>query len=430
MSEAQRGPEPKPFALSLWMLGIQAVWGALLGISLQERITELAPGNALIAYGPLAGTAAAVAGVTQVVAGYLSDRRRRRGSRRTEFYVVAAIGGAIAVAAFYGARDFTTLAVAYVALQAALNVGIGPYQAILPDFVVPRRLGVASSWMAGMQSVGNALGAVLAATLADFRLLAASIDALLIGTCAATVAHVRTLALREPAAEVRPNLTRAFVDLFISRALIFFGFYTLLGYLFFYVSGVLGASGTAQATRQTGVLILLFTVVGAAGAAIAAKPSDRFDKRLVATIGGGTTILALLLFVAAHSLAAAAAASAVAGLGWGIFLVADWALACRIMPPGGAGTSMGIWNLAVVGPQVAAPLFTTWFLTRLGSANAQAAPREAFVLAACETLGGICWLWRLTRQAAGKTENVPVCRAIQPSASPATARIDPTGGKS
>ena len=40
-----------PFRLALFWLGIQAVWGALLGISLQSRTIELAPTNALIAYG-------------------------------------------------------------------------------------------------------------------------------------------------------------------------------------------------------------------------------------------------------------------------------------------------------------------------------------------------------------------------------------------
>jgi MFS family permease len=165
--------------------------------------------------------------------------------------------------------------------------------------------------------------------------------------------------------------------------------------LFFYVQGALGVTVLAQATRQTGLLILVFTIVGAAGAAVAARPSDRFDKRYVAMAGGGVMIAALLLFIASHALAGAVVATCAAGIGWGIFLVADWALACRIMPPGSAASTMGVWNLALVLPQIAAPAFTTWFLARFPLTAVAQAPREAFGLAVGEILIGIVWLVRL-----------------------------------
>ena len=171
------------------------------------------------------------------------------------------------------------------------------------------------------------------------------------------------------------HLTRAFADLFVSRALVYVGFFTMVGYLFFYVSGVLGFS-VLESTKFTGYLILAFTVVGAAGAAIAAKPSDRFDKRYVAMAGGGVMVAALIVFIASHAVAGAVVATCIAGIGWGVFLVADWALACRIMPAGSAASTMGVWNLALVLPQIAAPAFTTWVLTHLTvSASAQAPVR-------------------------------------------------------
>jgi MFS family permease len=392
---------PKPLRLTLFWLGLQTVWGALLGISLQARSTQLSPGDALVAYGHLAAIGASVAAVTQIAVGFWSDARRKRGSRRIEFYIPGTIGGAAAIAAFYGAPTFATLTLAYVAVQATLNLAIGPYQAILPDFIEPKRLGVASSWLAALQSIGNAIGAVCASLIADARVLAGAIDALLIGTCAATVAHVRTLAIREEPAHVPMRITRAFVDLFVSRALVYVGFFTLVGYLFFYVTGVLGYS-TREATQFTGLLILAFTVVGAAGAALAAKPSDRFDKRYVAMAGGGVMIVALVVFITAHSVAAAVVATCIAGVGWGIFLVADWALACRIMPAGSAAATMGLWNLALVLPQIAAPAFTTWVLLRFPLTTAAGAPREAFGLAVCETLVGIGWLLRLSRIGTGE----------------------------
>ncbi|HMF28622.1 MAG TPA: hypothetical protein VKE42_07605, partial [Candidatus Cybelea sp.] len=180
-----------PFRLALFWLGIQAVWGALLGVSLQARTTELSSGNAQIATNELATAGAFVAAIVQILIGILADVRRRSGSRRIEFYAFGAIGGAIALVSFYDARTFAALTVAFIGLQATLNVAIGPYQAIIPDFIEGRRLGVASSWMAALQSAGNAIGALCASFITNARVLGASLSALLLTTFVVTATHVR-----------------------------------------------------------------------------------------------------------------------------------------------------------------------------------------------------------------------------------------------
>ena len=389
---------PSAFALALFWLGVQAVWGALLGISLQSRTIELSAGNALIAYGRLATLGALVAALTQVAIGFWSDARRRRASRRVEFYVAGAVGGAVTLACFYGARTFFELTVAFIALQATLNIAIGPYQAIIPDFVERERTGAASSWMAALQGAGNAVGALAASFIVNARALGASLGALLLATCAITVSHASRVPLRDAPATQGPRFraTRAFVDLFISRALVYVGFYTLLGYLLFYVTDVLGVTSLANARRETGILIVAFTLLGAAGAAVAARPSDRLDKRLVATLGAASFIAALGVFIASHGMPGVALATLLAGLGWGVFLVADWAIACRVLPPAAMAAAMGIWNLAIVLPQIVAPALTTFVVQRLGTFGPQA-PRVAFGLALGETFVGIAWLWRLSR---------------------------------
>lgn len=391
-----------PFLLALFWLGIQSVWGALLGISLQARTIELVARDPLIAYGHLATIGAATAAVVQIFIGIFSDARRRRGSRRIEFYAVGAAGGAAAIAFFYDAHTFLALTVAFVALQAALNVAIGPYQAIIPDFVERARIGIASSWMAALQSAGNAIGALAASFIANAGALAAALGALLLATFALTSGHARKLALQPVGAQEPLRVTRPFVDLFISRALVYVGFYTLLGYLLFYVEALLGSGGLTGAKQMTGILIISFTIVGTLGAAIAGRPSDKLDKRLVATFGAAGFIVALALFVSAKSLTLAIVATVVAGIGWGVFLVADWAIACKVLPSGAMGTGMGIWNLAILLPQIVAPALTTLVLAQLGMSGAASAPRIAFSLALVETLVGIAWLWRLSPRAIGE----------------------------
>jgi MFS family permease len=393
---------PDPLRLGLFWLGIQAVWGALLGISLQARTIELVAGpGALFAYGRLATLGAVVAAIVQVAVGPWSDARRRQGSRRIEFYVAGALTGAVALGFFFGAQSFVALTLGFVALQAGLNFAIGPYQAIIPDVIAREKFGVASSWMAALQSTGNAVGAVLAAFVSDARVLGGALGALLIGTGTITCSHLRRLTLEPPPPRQPLRITRAFVDLFISRALVYVGFYTLLGYLLFYVRDVLATPSLTAAKSESGVLILAFTLVGALGAAAAARPSDRRDTRLVASIGGLIVVAALVVFISSAGFAGAAIATLVAGLGWGIFLVADWAIACRVLPPGALATTMGIWNLAVIVPQIVAPALTTAVLGRLALTGA-AGPRAAFALALGETLVGIAWLWRLPRMAIGE----------------------------
>ena len=387
-----------PFRLALFWLGIQAVWGAILGISLQARTIELATGNPVIAYGRLAAVGATMAAITQIIVGVWSDVRRRGGSRRVEFYVAGAAGGAVALWFFYRAGSFPALVISYAALQITLNLAIGPYQAIIPDFVERTRQGAASSWMAALQSAGNAVGALTASFVAKGEAIAAGLGALLVGSCVVTSAQARGLELRDSEQRVGLRVTRPFIDLFVSRALVYVGFYTLLGYLLFYVQAVLGTTVLSQARLRTGILIVAFTLVGVLGAAFAARPSDRLDKRVVATIGGAAFMLALGLFIASREFTGAVVATLIAGIGWGIFLVADWAIACRVLPQGAMAAAMGVWNLAVLLAQVAAPALTTAVLERW-SLSGGTSPRIAFGLAFGETLVGIAWLWRISREA-------------------------------
>jgi MFS family permease len=394
---------PSLARLAAFWFGIQMVWGALLGVSLQARAIELAGAQALWAYGVLATSGAAVAAIVQILIGTLSDSRRIRGSKRYEFY---AVGGAIASGAvvwFYLARSFPELIAALVLLQIAMNVAIGPYQAVIPDYVSSDRMAAASSWMAALQSLGNAAGALTAALVPGGRFDGVAIAVVLLATCAATATHVRALTPR-PVHTERLRVSRAFVDLFISRGLVFLGFYTLLGYLFFYVRESLG--GSSKTT--TGVLILIVTGAAAAGAAFAAKPASRADQRSIAAAGGGAFIAALIAFLLSRGFAAIVCSALGAGLSWGVFVTADWALGCRFLPKHALATSFGVWNLAQIAPQIAAPLIATGVLSVFGALHSGAAAHIAFVIAVLEVAAGVAWLRRLpAAHPAARVESAP-----------------------
>ncbi len=391
-----------PALLTALWFGIQLAWGAVLGISLQARSLQLGGASALALYGGVSTAGAIAAAIVQLAVGPFSDRLRRAGDKRIAFYAIGAIVAAAALIGFYAAPSPLTFALAFIVLQAAMNCAIGPYQAILPDVVPASRIGVASGWMAAMQSGGNAAGAILATLLGNTIPLAVTIAALLLVSCAVTVALLRRVALQPLPAHEPLRVTRPLIDLFISRALVYVGFYTLLGYFFFYVKNALPAHFAFDATTASGICVLLFTLVGAIGASIAAKPADRIDERIVVTVGGGILALSIAALALVTGLTPIPVAIAIAGIGWGIFLCADWAFACRLLPPGALATTMAIWNVAVVGPQIIAPALTTFVLARMGILTSAVGPRGAFGLACIEILIGSVWIWRLPRQAPGK----------------------------
>jgi MFS family permease len=160
------------------------------------------------------------------------------------------------------------------------------------------------------------------------------------------------------------------------------GFYTLLGFLFFFVQQSLHTPAAAVRTR-TALLFLTFTLANVAGALLAAKPADRYDKRAVVLGANGIVAIGLLLLALAPNAGLAFLAAGIAGIAWGGYFIADWALACAILPRTAMASSMGVWNIAATLPQIIAPAIT--------------APIVA--LAIVEFTIGAVWLYRLPKQA-------------------------------
>jgi MFS family permease len=388
-----------PARLCAFNAGIQLVWGAILAVSLQARSVELAQSEGVRAYALIAALGALVATLVQPLAGALSDRQRRRTGNRNVFYVTGLLIALPSLAWFYLAPSWPQLLAAFFVLEFGMNVAGGPYQAVIPDYVAPPKRGLFSSWMSAYQSVGNAAGLLVAGFVHDLRIVALALAAGLAGTWGATVAHLRGRSGSDadgestPASLLRNGPLRA---LLLSRGLINVGFFTLLGFLLFYVRESLGVRGDAVQT-QTALVFLSFTLAAVAGAAIAARPTDRMDKRVVVSVACGAIALSLAALAIAPALGFAYAAAVCAGAAWGAFVTADWALAAAVLPAGAMATAMGIWNVATTLPQVVAPLATAPLVLRFNAIAPGLGPRAAIVLSLCEFVAGGALIWRLPR---------------------------------
>ena len=381
----------------LWF-GIQAVWGAILGLVVQDRVAALAA-HPVAAFGALAGAGAAIAAVTQLLSGFASDRYRARHGDRRPFY---AAGVALAVPALVAipiAPSVAVLAAALLGLQLAMNVAGGPYQAIVADYLDPDAVGRGSSWMSVTQFSGSFVGPLLATVLHGAP-LGFALALCLVGGWAVTDRTCSQIDLRPRAIlssskdDERLRLDRDARTVIASRAFINLGFYTLVGFLFFFVRSSLHV---ADPRLSTGILILTFTISGVAGAAFAGPAADRRDKRVVVTVACVAVAIAVGAFAAAGSFAVAVGCAIGSGIAWGAFFTADWAIAYRVLPAGALGSAMGVWNLAATIPQVVAPLLTAPLVAALDARSAGLGPRAAFVLVVVEFAAGTAWLWRLRR---------------------------------
>ena len=396
-SDARPASAAAPARLCAFNVGLQLVWGAILAVSLQDRTIALGGRHAVAAYAMVAAAGAAVATVAQIVIGAASDRRRARIGSRDAFYAAGVALTVPALAAFFFAPTYALLVVAFLALEIATNVASGPYQAVIPDYVGRSRHGAAAAWTSAYQSIGNAVGLIVAGFVHDARAVAGLLAAGLAGTYAVTAAHVRgrtPVAAHTPPAERRTR--GALAALLVSRGVTNVGFFTLLGFLLFFVRDALGVRGDAVRV-QTALLFLTFTFFAVAGAALAARPADRYDKRAVVTVALGVVASALVALALATSSPVAFMAAAVAGIGWGAFATTDWALATALLPPGAMATSMGVWNVATTVPQIVAPLLAAPLVVRLDALHVGLGARGAIVLAFAEFVAGAAAVWRLPR---------------------------------
>jgi MFS family permease len=347
----------------------------------------------------LASAGAAVAAVVQIAVGPWADARRGNVGHRLEFYVAGTACAIPTLIWLFLAPAYWQLTLAFLLLQVWMNVAVGPYQAVIPDYIESDHTGTASSWLSVYQFVGNTVGVIMAGFIKDFRILAAGLSAILAATLAFTVGHARGLQGRHVNREPL-RITSNVRTLVVSRGFVNLGSFTLLGFLFFYVKDSLHSQNVKT---DTAIVFLLFTISGITGAVLSAKPTNRGDKRVIVTVATAITGLALLMFAGAQSILLAYVAAALAGGSWGAFITADWALAVGILPENAMASAMSVWNLAASIPAILAPLISAPIVLAANERSAGAGPRAAFVLVALEFTIGTLWLWRLPRAAVGPT---------------------------
>lgn len=376
---------------SIWALGC----GSLLMDTSSELIHSVLPlfmsvelGSSMLTIGILEGVAEAIAMVTRVFSGALSDYVGRRKVPLLCGYALAAASKPV----FPLATSITWVFFARCVDRLGKGIRAAPRDALVADLTPAHLRGAAYGLRQGLDSVGAFLGPLLAfALLAWFVGDLRSVMWVAVGPAGAAVA-VLALFVVEPEQRLRePRNPLPFRD--AARLPRRYWAVVLLGAVFGLARFseaflVLRAQAAGMPLAQVPLVMVVMNVVYATVAYPAGAAADRFNQRTLLVAG-------LLVLIASDVTLAATAGPlpALAGTAlWGLHMAMTQGLLAKLVAdtaPGDLrGTAFGIFNLVtgaalLLASLTAGALWSTWgaaapFLAGAGFAGLAAAGTLAY----------------------------------------------------
>ena len=347
------------------MLLYALAWGGgavaytpLLTILLPGRVAALAGSEAGIGWlAQIALAGALAASVGSIGFGYLSDiTRNRRG-----LIAAGLVLSCLLLPLIGRAQTLSSLIVAIVGWQLALNLMLAPLAAWAGDRVPDRRKGMLGGFMAFAPAMGALSGAIVTQpglAYGDQRLV---LVALIVAAC---VLPILLFAPRPADAEPVPkpaatqpsnqSQSRSMVlRMWAARLAVQVAEATLFAYLLFWLRSLDPAVGENQTARLFSAIML----VSAPLALAAGRWSDRTDRPMLPlAISACFSAAGLLAMAAAGTLNMAMAAYALFGLASAVFLALHASQTLRILlRPERRGRDLGLFNLTNTVPSLIMP---------------------------------------------------------------------------
>ena len=298
--------------------------------------------------------------------------------------------------------SFALFLLAYMVVQFGNNIASAAYMGVIPDLVPEDQRGRASGYMALMSQMGTLVGGVVCGLLIStpknptFAQITQSemMRYAALGLALAGVAMVTILGIKEGRLPVRPPRIvwskyikslwidpRAYPDfawVWITRALVMLGFYSVLPFVNYYFIDVIGVEpdkASFTATIFMGVVLITSSFSGIYGGYV----SDKIGRKRVVYIANGAIALMSVLFIFCHGQASAMACGALFGLGFGAYTSVDWALGTDVLPSKrNAAKEMAVWHVAMTLPQAFAAPIASGLIEMFGK-TVTAGPEEPIV---------------------------------------------------
>jgi len=370
--------------IALANLGLYLGYFGPSAVLLPNQVQTIA-GSAgkIAALGWVTSIGAAVAMISNPVAGALSDRTTGRFGRRRPWTVSGALAGATALVLLVGQHTLVGVIIGWCLAQAGLNAMQASIMAGVPDRVPVAQRATVSGWLSVPQTIGGVLGVALV-TLAVTGTSGYVLIAVLV------VAFALPFALTTPDAPLRradrPQFAwRAFARSFwlsprqypdfgwawLTRFTINLGNAMAVVYLLYFLRDRIHYGRLFPGHKAEDGLLVLVLIYAAAvvfSAVTGGILSDRSGRRkLPVTISGLVMAVPAVMLAVWPSWPAALASAVILGLGFGTYLSVDQALVTQVLPSAaGRAKDLGIINIANSGPQVLAPAIAAPLVSQLG----------------------------------------------------------------
>lgn len=377
-----------PVFIATYAAAYFGTWMALLTpvvVALALRIQQIdAKGEA----GDLSlvlGIGAVFALIANPLFGKLSDRTRSRFGMRRPWLVGGVVVGAIGLLIIALAPAILLILVGWCVTQTGFNALLAVEIAVLPDQVPEEQRGLVSGVLGMCQNVGVVAGVFLAQAVAGSTFLMFMLPAIICLVLVLLFVFVLRDRKLDRDQQLPPYSVGEFLRSFwvnpvrhpdfgwnwAGRFLIFMGLATLLSYQVFYLINHLHENPSG-----VGTLVFLSTLVQTILIVISSNLGGWFSdkarrRKLFVIIAALIYSVGLAIVAFASSFNLFLFAIAIAGIGQGIYLAIDLALAAAVLPEGGkeAAKDLGVLNIANALPQSLAPAIAPIFLAIGGGNN-------------------------------------------------------------
>ncbi len=396
-------------SISAYWFATNFLWGALLVLMLPNEMRLMAPHYRVSALGLLTGIAAIVALTVPLIVGALSDRCTSRFGRRRPYIVVGVLINIVGLGLMAAAFTFATVIpsppagqepgqwetigillsnssflwflFAYIVVQFGNNIASAAYSGIIPDLIPQEQRGAASGYMALMSQTGTLMGGVIVgfALSGQPEWIKYGVLALVLGGVAAiTIRGIEETTLQGPldplnwkqylkSLWIDPKKFPDFAWVWITRALVMLGFYSVLPFINYYLIDVIGIKDPDQAAPMLmGVILLASSISGVYGGYV----SDRIGRKKVVYLANGVIAVMVLGFIFCRNFEQVLIVGTLFGIGFGAYTSVDWALGTDVLPTKtNAAKEMAIWHVAMTLPQSIAAPIATIIITSFGKTS-------------------------------------------------------------
>jgi MFS family permease len=367
------------FVLNAYWIGLSFMWNSLHVTILPAVLLNYVPANQKNTWlGLLTFFGLILAMIIQPLSGAISDKWMSKIGRRRPFIWFGTIGDLVflGILAFVGGLPW--LFIGYIGLQITSNIAHGPAQGLLPDEVPADQLGLASGIKTAFDMFGIIvssllLGHLIASQNADPKNAVMTIMGFMIVFGAITLfgSHEQTSSVKPE----RIHWKALWKDVFNFKAEGKSAYWQLIFSRFLFLVGIYGFQSFAQyfirdkfpqenAVSFVQFVMGSFVIVLIIFSLLAGTLSDKYGRKRIHIISGFIGAAGAILLIFASTPTLLIVYGSVMGVGLGMFMSTNWAMANQMSSGADAGKYMGLTNLATAGSAAVARLegpMIDWF---------------------------------------------------------------------